>query len=256
MEISQETIAAIYCHAKSSLPKECCGLIIDAAGAATFVPLANAAAKPEMDFRIAAEDWAACEDRGQVLAVVHSHPGQSAKLSGADRVSMEATELPWLIVEVREGEPVSHLVHLPTGYQAPLVGRPFHHGVLDCYTLVRDYYQRELGITLMDFEREDGWWDRGQDLYANNFERAGFYAIDPQDLRQGDLIVMQVKSDKANHAGVYLADGKLASEPHHHPVPCGILHHLYGRDSKRDLFGGYWRDAARHFMRHKDSPYG
>jgi proteasome lid subunit RPN8/RPN11 len=256
MKISADTIAAMYAHASVENPRESCGLLVKVGRGQVYVPAVNAAQKPEEDFRISAEAWADAEDIGEVLCVVHSHPGQSAKLSGADRVSMEATALPWLIVEVREGKPVSHLLHVPTGYQAPLVGRPFHHGVLDCYTLVRDYYQRELGITLPDYEREDGWWDKGQNLYADNFEGAGFYPVDSTELRQGDLIVMQVRAEKANHAGVYLADGILKTEPDHHPVPGAILHHLHGRDSKRDPFGGFWRESARHYMRHKDSPYG
>ncbi|WP_323616499.1 C40 family peptidase [Pseudomonas putida] len=256
MKISQAVISAMYAHAREKAPQECCGLLVRVGRKLLYLPMANAAAKPEENFRIGAEDWAEAEDQGVIAAVVHSHPGQSARLSAADRTAMESTALPWVIIEVREGEPVTHLVHEPSGYQAPLVGRPFHHGVLDCYTLVRDYYQRELGITLQDFEREDGWWDRGQDLYADNFERAGFYPVDPTDLRQGDLIVMQVRAEKANHAGVYLADGRLKTEPNHHPVPAGILHHLYGRDSKRDVFGGFWRESARFYMRHKESPYG
>lgn len=253
MEFSPDVIAAVYAHAAMDNPREACGLVVEVGGAQLYVPAANCAEKPQQDFRIRAEAWADAEDLGQVLCVVHSHPGQSAKLSGADRVSMEATELPWLIVEVREGVPVSHLLHLPTGYLAPLVGRPFYHGVLDCYTLVRDFYRRELGITLPDYAREDGWWDKGQDLYADNFEGAGFYAVDPQDLQHGDLIVMQVKSEKANHAGVFLADGRLKTEPDHHPVPGSILHHLHGRDSKRDPFGGFWRESARFYMRHRDA---
>lgn len=252
MKISQAVIAAMYAHARERAPEECCGLLARVGRKLVYLPVANAAAKPKEDFRISAEDWADAEDQGVITAVVHSHPGQSARLSAADRTAMEATALPWVIIEVREGEPVTHLVHEPTGYQAPLVGRPFHHGVLDCYTLVRDYYQRELGIVLPEYEREDGWWEKGQDLYADNFEAAGFYPVGPDDLRQGDLIVMQVRAEKANHAGVYLADGRLKTEPEHHPVPGGILHHLYGRDSKRDVFGGFWREAARFYMRHRD----
>jgi len=252
MKISQAVIAAMYAHARLKAPEESCGLLVRVGRKLEYLPIANAAANPQEDFRIRAEDWADAEDQGSIAAVVHSHPGQSARLSAADRTAMEATALPWVIIELREGEPVTHLVHEPTGYQAPLVGRPFHHGVLDCYTLVRDYYQRELGILLPDYEREDGWWDKGQDLYADNFEAAGFYPVDPNDLRQGDLIVMQVRSEKANHAGVYLADGRLKTEPEYHPVPGGILHHLYGRDSKRDVFGGYWRESARFYMRHRD----
>ncbi|MBM5459215.1 phage tail protein [Pseudomonas sp. P66] len=256
MKVSQGVIDAMYAHAREKAPEECCGLLIRVGRKLLYLPVPNAAASPQEGFRIAAEDWAGAEDQGAVIAVVHSHPGQSARLSAADRTAMEATALPWVIIEVRDGQPVTHLVHEPTGYQAPLVGRPFHHGVLDCYTLVRDYYQRELGITLPNFERADGWWEKGQDLYVDNFEGAGFYPVDPADLHQGDLIVMQVRSEKANHAGIYLADGCLKTEPSHYPVPGGILHHLYGRDSKRDVFGGFWREAARFYMRHKESPYG
>ncbi|APO85380.1 hydrolase Nlp/P60 [Pseudomonas putida] len=251
--MSQVVVVAMYEHAREQAPKECCGLLIKIGRKLSYRRCQNVAPEPEESFRIAAEDWAEAEDLGEVVAVVHSHPGQSARLSAADRTAMEATAIPWVIIEVREGVSVSHLVHEPTGYQAPLVGRPFHHGVLDCYTLVRDYYQRELGILLPDYEREDGWWDKGQDLYADNFEAAGFYPVDPNELRQGDLIVMQVRSEKANHAGVYLADGRLKTEPEHHPVPGGILHHLYGRDSKRDVFGGYWRESARLYLRHREA---
>ncbi|WP_237140977.1 C40 family peptidase [Pseudomonas putida] len=253
MKMSQVVVVAMYEHAREQAPKECCGLLIKIGRKLSYRRCQNVAPEPEESFRIAAEDWAEAEDLGEVVAVVHSHPGQSARLSAADRTAMEATAIPWVIIEVREGVSVSHLVHEPTGYQAPLVGRPFHHGVLDCYTLVRDYYQRELGILLPDYEREDGWWDKGQDLYADNFEAAGFYPVDPNELRQGDLIVMQVRSEKANHAGVYLADGRLKTEPEHHPVPGGILHHLYGRDSKRDVFGGYWRESARLYLRHREA---
>lgn len=256
MKISQAVTEAMYAHAREKAPEECCGLLIRVGRKLAYLPAANSALNPLQDFRIDPEAWADAEDQGKVVAVVHSHPGQSARLSTADRTSMEASALPWVIIEVRQGEPVAHLVHEPSGYQAPLVGRAFHHGVLDCYTLVRDYYQRELGIVLPDYEREDGWWERGQDLYADNFQAAGFEPVDPADLRQGDLIVMQVRAEKANHAGVYLADGRLKTEPEHHPVPGGILHHLYGRDSKRDVFGGFWRESARFYMRHKESPYG
>jgi cell wall-associated NlpC family hydrolase len=254
MEFSPDVIAAVYAHAAMDNPREACGLVVEIGGAQVYVPAANTAEKPERDFRISAEAWADAEDLGKVLCVAHSHPGQSAKLSGADRVSMEATELPWLIVEVREGVPTAHLLHLPTGYQAPLVGRPFYHGVLDCYTLVRDFYQREMGIELQDYDRKDEWWANGGDLYMQNYAACGFEPVD--DLQHGDVVIMQVRAPVPNHAGIYLADGVLKTEPDHHPVPGGILHHLHGRDSKRDVYGGYWAEATHLVLRHKHAKLG
>ena len=256
MRLSKDTIKAFYDDARARAPQESCGFIVRQGRANRYLSAPNSAEKPEADFKISAEAWTDAEDQGEIVAIVHSHPGQSARLSHADRVSMEGTGLPWLIIEVREGEPVAHLIHEPTGYQAPLVGRPFDYATQNCYTLVRDYYRREMGIELADVDSEDGWWNEGLDLYVENFERVGFYPVDRSDLRQGDMIVMQVRAPVANHAGVYLADGKLKSEPDHHPVPGALLHHLYGRDSVRTPFGGLWAESARFYMRHKDSPHG
>ena len=120
------------------------------------------------------------------------------------------------------------------GWRAPLLGRMFFHRVLDCYTLVRDYYQRERGIELLDFEREDDWWHKGQDLYMQGFERAGFAPLARGEaLQPGDVILMQVRSPVANHAGVYLGHTGLQEQPGLHPVPHAMLHHLYGRLSER-----------------------
>jgi len=128
----------------------------------------------------------------------------------------------------------------PSGYEAPLVGRPFHHGVLDCWTLCRDWYAREWGLALPDPVRHDNWWDDGcSDLYTENLAAAGFVPIAVGDIQRGDLILMQIRSRNLvpNHAGIYLGDGLM-------------LHHMYGRLSSRDVYGGYWLENTRLVARH------
>jgi cell wall-associated NlpC family hydrolase len=137
--------------------------------------------------------------------------------------------------------------------RAPLLGRQFFHGVLDCYTLIRDWYEREAGIALPDFERSDDWWTKGQDLYMQGFAAAGFARIpDGAELRAGDVILMAVRAPVANHAGIYLDTRALAEAPDLHRVPNAMLHHLYGRLSERVVFGGYWRETTRAVVRHRD----
>ncbi len=192
-------------------------------------------------FRLDPQDYAAAEDAGEIVAVVHSHPDEDARPSDADRVACEASGLPWLIVSVRPtvgGElDASQIVRFePEGFEAPLVGRPFVHGVLDCYSLVRDWYRRELGIELKDFARSDGWWDRGEDLYMRHFAEAGMVEV-TGELQRGDVILMQIRSpENANHAAVYLGDG-------------AILHHLHGRLSSRDSYVP-WQHLTRGVLRH------
>ncbi len=255
MRITKAVRAAIEAQALAAYPREACGLIVREQGAQAYVACENTATTPSEHFRIAPEAYADAEDRGKVLAVVHSHPDYSPQPSEADRVACEASRLPWHILEVRrqdDGKVVAgELVSIdPSGYRAPLIGRPFSHGVLDCYQLLVDYYDRELGIQLQQFERQDEWWNKGKDLYLEHYAEAGFVQVD--DLQQGDVIVMQVRAPVPNHAGIYLADGRLATEPEHYPAPGSILHHLYGRDSRRDVYGGFWAEAHRLTLRHKD----
>lgn len=181
---------------------------------------------------------------GEIVAVVHSHPDEAARASEADKVACEASGLPWYIVSVlpEDGIPVAGEVAQiePCGYEAPLVGRHFTHGVLDCIQLVNDYYRRELGITLPDFERHDGWWDDGHsDLYTEGFPKAGFVPAEGP-IRKHDVILMQIRSKNRvpNHAAVYLGDG-------------WMLHHLYGRLSSRDLYAGQYLEYTRQIVRHR-----
>ncbi|WP_144630268.1 C40 family peptidase [Bordetella genomosp. 13] len=254
-------LAAIRAHAVAEYPRECCGLIVSAPdrlahGGATerYIACRNAASDGDQ-FRIAAEDYATADDAGQVLAVVHSHPDADPLPSDADRVACEASGLPWYIVEVRaEGGVVeARQVYswAPEGYQAPLLGRAFHHGILDCYTIIQDWYARERGIELPEFERADGWWETEQELYLDHFAEAGFRRLsDAEPLQPGDVILMQVLSKRTNHAGVYLGPRPLAERRDLHPLAGGMLHHLYGRLSERVVYGGYWLECTRARLRY------
>ncbi|MGF2526651.1 NlpC/P60 family protein, partial [Ralstonia pseudosolanacearum] len=163
------------------------------------------------------------------------HPNASAEPSEADRVACEASGLPWHIL-AWPADDVRTIA--PCGYRAPLVGRQFAHGILDCYSLVADWFERERGIHLPDFERRDNWWAEGGDLYMQHYAEAGFRVVS-QDTpeRVGDVILMQVRAPVPNHAAVYLGGGLM-------------LHHLHGRLSSRDVYGGYWREITRCVLRH------
>lgn len=229
-----ETQAAIRDHARLCYPLESCGLIIIWKGKERYVPCRNLYSGSNSHFEIDQKDYAAAEESGEVIKIVHSHPNEAPIPSSADLTMCEETKLPWVIVNWPTGVIKEFQ---PTGYQAPLVGRVFTHGVLDCYTLIRDFYKQELLIDLPDFEREDDWWKKGQDLYRKHFAEAGFFVIE-KGLRKGDLCLMQLGSDTTNHGAVYLGDGL-------------ILHHPMNRLSGRDVYGGFWQSITTLFLRHE-----
>lgn len=242
--MQQATIAAINIHAESEYPRECCGLVIVMKGREKYIPCRNAAAGTE-HFILPAEDYAEAELLGDITAVVHSHPDVPAAPSQADRVACEASGLVWHIVRVDQVDEIPAAGEMatlePVGYVAPLVGRTFSHGVLDCYQLVVDWYKQERNISLRQFQRADDWWNDGHsDLYTNGFPQAGFVAVeDGVQPEVGDVILMQIRSNNGvpNHAGIYIGDGL-------------ILHHLYGRLSSRDIYGGYFQEVTRKIIRY------
>lgn len=221
-------------HANAEFPRESCGVITVVKGRQRYVPCRNIADGND-HFQIHTDDYAAAEDAGTVTHIVHSHPNGSPEPSEADRVSCEATGLPWVIVNAPDGH---YHEFAPSGYAAPLVGRQFSHGVLDCYSLLRDYYQRELGIEVMDFDRDAEWWTKGGNLYLENFEKAGFVEVSQEDLKPHDILLMQIGSPVPNHAAIYLGDEI-------------ILQHCMNRLSSRDVYGGYWQRCVMKVVRHR-----
>jgi proteasome lid subunit RPN8/RPN11 len=223
-------------HARAEYPREACGLLVIRKGREVYARCRNIGVGTDQ-FVIHPEDYAAADIQGEIVGVVHSHPGMSPEPSQADRVACEASGLPWHIV----GFPSEDWVRIePTGFVAPLVGREWSHGVLDCYSLVRDWFRSERGVLLPNFARFDDWWKRGENLYLDNFAQVGFEAVNFADLRSlqpGDCFLMQVASPVPNHAAVYLGDGL-------------ILHHLQGRLSSRDVYGGYWQKVTTHVLKY------
>ncbi len=125
-----------------------------------------------------------------------------------------------------------------------LVGRPFVIGSQDCYGLVRDFYRLNYQIELTNYARPDRFWEADINLYGDNFSSEGFSNIDvsPRDYRVGDAFLMAIKSQYANHAAIYIGDGK-------------ILHHFYNRLSSIDLYAGVWRNTTVAVLRHKEVPF-
>lgn len=219
-------------------PRECCGLVIVEKGKEVYVPCRNSAADRFEQFRIHPEDYADAEDRGEVVCVVHSHPFAPATPSEADLIGCENSGLRWLIVSWPTGT-----VHEfePSGYVPPLLGRKFVHGIFDCYSLIRDYYKQELNIELMDFERDAEWWNKGQNLYMDNFEKAGFSVVQGGvvAMKPHDVVLMQVHSPVVNHAGIYIGDNIL-------------MHHFMNRLSSRDVYGEAIRRLTVKVVRYKE----
>lgn len=202
-------------HAIREYPNECCGLLLKSGG---YVEVANVSNNPRTSYKV--DPQAILDNVDNIQVVLHSHPNGPDYPSEADMVNQIATNIPMGIVST-DGKDTLEPFFWGDGYERPeLVGRGFRHGVTDCYSLIRDFYAKEMGFALKEIPREWLWWEtaerggKGEDLYTKFIEEVGFKRVTIKKCPEvGDMGYMQIKSDVPNHACVYIGKGL-------------ILHHL------------------------------
>lgn len=240
--LPKHILTAIREQVGAEAPAESCGLVVRiGVRRLKYFPCKNVFTDQEGQlttadgFAISDLDWMRAEDEGEIVRVIHSHPGQGDNPipSLHDIQRCNASGVIWGIMT----DTGAYVEIEPE--EAPLTGRRFVLGVTDCYGLVMDWHKRH-GVTLRDFRVPYHWWERGENLYMDNWKGAGFVECEPDT--PGAMVIMQVAADVANHAGIYLPDGRL-------------LHHLYGHLSNTIPFrAGYYRDNVVKWVRHKDLP--
>jgi proteasome lid subunit RPN8/RPN11 len=226
-------------HALAEMPKEACGLVVIVKGRERYIPCKNLAPNATDMFILDPEDYAAAEELGEITEVFHSHPVTVAAPSEADRIACESSGLPWVICN-----PVNDTWAelTPCGFKAPLIGREYTWAVADCWSLIRDWYI-ENNILLPDWPRPaDPKEFENNPIFDECWATAGFSLIDEEEeLKRGDALLMRINSKGLDHCAVYIGDSM-------------ILHHLAGRLSSRDIYGGggWYETITGKRLRHYD----
>ena len=134
---------------------EACGLLSLERGRVKWNPCKNKAENPKHDFIIDPLDYKAIADKGDVVGVVHSHPGESPQPSELDRAACDKLGIPWYIF----GENDEWIKLEPSENTYDLLGRPFVYGIYDCFTILKDYYETH-GINIYPYEYEWEFWEK------------------------------------------------------------------------------------------------
>jgi predicted phage tail protein len=91
-------------HAKTALPNESCGLVVDINGKEEYYPCNNIAIEGANSFTIDPEDWAKAEEMGTVLHICHSHPNSDLTASEEDIKNCNFLGLSWFIFDPENDE--------------------------------------------------------------------------------------------------------------------------------------------------------
>lgn len=234
--------------AQEAFPNEACGLIVAKGRKTTLIGCENISEDPRNNFQISHLKWAEITDElgYKVVAVWHSHVNEPAEPSVGDKMGCELTALPWFITAIYQSAPgefthVEPTLLTPSGFELPYEGRPYVFGVMDCYSIVREYLQREHGIE-MDFLaqcRVPDWAKKGHNFFVDNYQSQNLVRLptgtEPQP---GDLFFIQVNNRVPDHIAVYVGDDM-------------ILHHQHGRLSCKSIYSGFWQYRTTHHLRHQ-----
>jgi len=216
-------------HAKSIYPEESCGFITKD----DYLPMINISEDKENNFEIDAKEYMRLD--GKIEAIIHSHANYP-HASKQDMISQIKSNVPWGIIFLKNGA-TEHVAFF--GDQIPpydLIGRPFIHGIFDCYAIVRDYYRMK-GITIPIFSRENLWWESQPSMLEDGCKDAGFEFIDKSELKEGDVIFMKIMAKVVNHSAIYLGNNL-------------IVHHIYNKLSRREPFTS-WQQYASGYLRYQ-----
>lgn len=224
---SNEITEAAKAHAIREYPNEACGIVTRSKG---YVVYENLAYDKVNDFEMNPVAWIEHTD---ILGVIHSHTNGNYAPGANDMKHQIASSLAWGIIVASADSASDVLWWGGDTPVAPLLGRTFIHGIQDCYSLIRDWYKVERGITLKDFPRNNMWWEAGEALY-NQFGEAGFYEVpnDPMALQPGDVFLAKVRANVENHGGLYVGGGL-------------VMHHVGGHYSLTSPAGGWIRLVTR-----------
>lgn len=231
-------------EAAGGKPREVCGFVIRKGNKSVAMRAQNVWTPPPgysgpMQFETDDETTARAEEEGDVICCYHTHPYTSPEPSMADKVAAEKHGVPLLILSWPQE---SWAYYQPGGFRAPLLGRPFVYGLLDCWTCFRDGFMEYTGIPLPDFDRgeDSDWWHNGGNLFLDHLAECQFSMV-TDGLKQWDGILMQIDSPTyPNHAALYLGDGM-------------ILHHVQDRISTMHPFienQGFYAKATYAIVRH------
>jgi len=209
----------------SSDHEESCGLVLFKKEYFTY-PCRNISEKPRDFFSISPFDYIRAETQGEIIACYHTHL-DNTNFSDLDKQNTHLYDIPFVLYVKPTGQ---FLTFYPENYENPYIGRTYAIGKSDCYSLFKEFYQKELNIYLPEFSRSKEWETETPRLFEENYPKYGFKEIEPAEIERGDGILFKYKeSSPACHIGIYLGDETFL----HHPPDRFSLIETYSNAYKR-----------------------
>lgn len=220
-------------HAFQNINEECCGLIVGEGDNSYSLPCRNTSLEKDKFYSIDPIDYIKHADKN-IIGVYHSHTKGKAEISYLDILNAENHKLDMLIYSIRTDK---FLQYKPNGFKCEYIGREFSIGKNDCFTIIKEYYKKELNININDYYRNSLWYEQEPDIYEKNFSKEGFLIVDV--LQKHDVILFKFgNAIHANHAAIYIGNDLM-------------LNHCRDKFSTIEAYDKIHNRYASQYLRHK-----
>ena len=221
--LPRELVNDIQAHAVATFPEISVGFISGMSyHRLDSIPISEVRYDKEVHWNIAfqSDSLAQAQSKGAVRFLVFSRPNMRGYPNAREMEVQDKCGIPWLFVENDGVDAMEPILWGKGGAIWPLVGRPFRHGVTDCYALLRDYFIVKHQLVHDEFYRDWFWWDRNKDslnvvteglgnLYEDNFRSQGWSEVPggSENMKPSDCALLKVHSPIINHVVINIGDG-------------------------------------------------
>ena len=192
-------------YSKKIIPQEACGLLMASGDCYKVFSCKNISNDKENEAILDPRDYMLISDMGNIVAHWHSQACDTP--SFLDNFNAYNHNI-YSIIYCWDKDKFCIIEPKLKDY----LDRDFKLGQFDCYELVKNYYQRELNISMRHYDRDKNWYKINPNIIRENFANEGFFEV--KEKKKHDVILFK----KNHHMGVYL-DNYL------------LLHHPLGRKS-------------------------
>tara|TARA_R110002020_G_scaffold85730_1_gene211378 strand:- start:8232 stop:8972 length:741 start_codon:yes stop_codon:yes gene_type:complete len=223
--IEEDIKQKIKQHALAENPRECCGVIASQGAKSIVFECRNVSETPEETFSLSTADYLRASRKGKIRSIYHSHPNTNKTFSNYDILNSQAHRLDYILYNIPSNS-FSFFDYKKN--KTFIYNKFFKTQTADCYSLVKEYYQK-LDINLLDVQnsRINPDWhaqnpNLGEEIFKLNVDenKHVFHQIHTDQLKEHDILSFElIKGKGPVHVGVYLGDNTFT----HHPrgkYPC------------------------------------
>ncbi len=223
--------------AASRAPEEACGLIVKSGNELICFECKNLAENKLTNFIIDGKDYIKAARFGSIEALFHSQENDfNDGESQLDIINSRIHKIPSIVYSWKTGS------FFEINHDTPLkdyLNVKFEIGKNDCFTLVQNYYNKELNIKINNYTRDNNWDILNPSIIEDSFPKEGFVTVSVRDIEKNDILLFSVGTSEASHIGIYLGDNM-------------FLHHPRNKYPAVEFLGRSWSNRVKFILRHKN----